>query len=249
MSQYSTSIAVNYYLRRTFVLFILLAAPVFAVHAQTASGVLPEASVLQISEEEGQAQMAVRNGENTPLLMHTRIYDLDGGEGLVVVPLPPMVRVEAKSRQIVRFVLERPPEPLKVQHYKRVTFEGIPPRSGKKGDSQVQVNVRYDLPVLISPRGLAPLDDPWSRLVWTLEGRRLTVHNPSPYVVRMSREVELLPAARHVELLQRTVVLPGDTVGIDLPDGVGADALTAVRLFPVTLYGFAAPDFDAPIKR
>ncbi|MDI4751691.1 fimbria/pilus periplasmic chaperone, partial [Salmonella enterica subsp. enterica serovar Anatum] len=42
------------------------------------------------------------------------------------------IRVEAGQQQQLRFIMEST-EPLTVEHYKRVTFEGIPPKSTDKG--------------------------------------------------------------------------------------------------------------------
>jgi P pilus assembly chaperone PapD len=210
-----------------------------------ASGIQPELSVLLISEDEGQAQMGLKNLDATPLLLHTRIVDVPEDKHQVVIPLPPVIRMEPKSRQIVRFVLEKAAEPMTVQHYKRVTFEGIPAISKNKGTAVVRVNVRYDLPVIISPKGLVQVENPWEQLQWKLEGRTLTVHNPSPFVVRMSREVDLMPQAKRVEALQRTFVLPGDTMRTELPTDVVPEKLTAVRSFPASLYGAAVAPYEA----
>jgi len=218
--------------------------------AQTAtSGMLPDSPVLQISEADGQAQMGLQNTGSEALLLQTRIYDVTNDSTLKVVPLPPVIRVEAKARQIVRFILERPAQPMTVQHLRRVTFEGIPVRLARKGEALVQVNTRYDLPVIISPRGLEREDAPWTRLVLALEGRQLVLSNPSAYVVRMSSDVTLLPFRQKVEMLGRSFIMPGDRVSITLPDGIDPAGLTAVRIAPTTLYGFAAPDYDAAIPR
>jgi P pilus assembly chaperone PapD len=50
----------------------------------------------------------------------------------------------------VRFILETK-EPLTVEHYKRVIFEGIPPKTKDK-NVKVGINLRQDLPVLIHPK-------------------------------------------------------------------------------------------------
>jgi len=229
---------------------LLLFLAVGTVHAQTTSGVQPESQVLLISETEGQAQMGVRNSDSSPLLLYTRVYEVEEDKAVRIVPVPPMTRVEPGARQIVRFVMEKmkDSEPLKVQHYKRVSFEGIPPQSSDPTVSQVKVNVRYDMPVIISPKGLPNEDAPWALMKWRLEGRKLIGLNPTPYVVRMSREVDLLPAIKRVEIVKRTYILPRETVSIELPEGVTPESVTGVRLFPATLYGYAAPDYDAKIQ-
>jgi P pilus assembly chaperone PapD len=220
----------------------------FSAYAQPISGVQPEASVLLISETEGQAQMGVKNTDPNPLLLYVKVYDVSEDKELRVIPIPAVTRVEAGGRQIVRFVLENPSKPLAVQHFKRVTFEGVPSKSTNPDEAGVRVNVRYDLPIVISPKGLKSVDDPWTLMAWKIDSERLTVHNPSPYVVRMSREVDLLPAIKRVEIAKRTFILPGETLSIELPGGISAESVKGVRLFPATLYGSSAPDFDASIQ-
>lgn len=220
----------------------------FSAHAQSISGVQPEAQVLLISESEGQAQMGVKNTDANPLLLYVKVYEVTDDKDLRVIPVPAVTRVEAAGHQIVRFVLENPSKPLDVQHFKRVTFEGVPAKIINSDDTGVRVNVRYDLPIIISPKGLKPLDDPWTQMVWKIEGERLTVNNPTRYVVRMAREINLLPALSKAEISKRTFILPGETLGVDLPKGVSPESVKGVRLFPTTLYGSSAPDFDAPIQ-
>lgn len=222
-----------------------------AAQGQTrSSGLQPEAAVLLVSEADGQGQMAVRNSDAQPLLLLTRVYDVTDDGDLQLVPLPPLARVEAQGRQVVRFALTGPgsARPLAVQHYKRVTFEGIPVKLAGRDRAMVQVNLRYDLPVIISPRGLPPEDAPWTRLDWSTDGVHLLLRNPSAYVVRMAPEVLLLPSKRPLGLLSQGFVLPGAEVSMALPEGIEAGAVTGVRLSPATLYGYAAADYDAAIR-
>ena len=70
------------------------------------------------------------------------------------------------------------------------------------------------------------------------------VNNPSPYVVRLLTEIELLPSAQKLSM-PHTYVLPGQTVRLQIPKGISAQS---VKIQPANLYGFAADDFTAPIK-
>jgi len=215
--------------------------------AQSVSGVKPELSVLLISDEDGLAQMALQNSDPEPYLVQTVVYTVDGDKDLVVKPTPVVSRIEAGGRQIVRFALTKPAKPLVVQHYQRVTFEGIPATAPKDGRSRVRVNVRYDYPIIISPANLPPLDAPWTLLEWRMNAGQLEIYNSSRYVVRMSEEVDLLPAQVRVKLLQRSFVLPGERLSVALP-AAATVGLTTVRVYPATLFGFAAPTYDAKLN-
>jgi len=52
---------------------------------------------------------------------------LDGDAGVKLSVTQPLVRLEPGQEQQVRFILETD-RPLTVEHYKRVIFEGIPPK-------------------------------------------------------------------------------------------------------------------------
>lgn len=85
----------------------------------------------------------------------------------------PVVRVEAGQQQQLRFIMEST-EPLTVEHYKRVTFEGIPPKSTDKG-MKIGFNLRQDLPVLIRPKNLPVVTDAWKLLTWSRNGQTINV--------------------------------------------------------------------------
>ena len=49
--------------------------------------------------------------------------------------------------------------------------------------------------------------------------------------------------------LPASYILPGKTHHFELPAGTTLGADASVRLYPVTLYGFATQPFDAPLKK
>ena len=102
--------------------------------------------------------------------------------------------------------------------------------------------MRQNLPVILHPKGLAPNRTPWTGLVWSLKNQQLSVHNPTPYVVRMAQELKLLPGDGSA-LLPRTYVLPGETLSVAASQALA----TTVQLQPATVYGFAVEPYQAPI--
>ena len=194
--------------------------------------------------------MGLRNTENEPLLLHTTIVDLPDDKGPAVYALPPITRVEANGRQVVRFILEKTEQPLTVQHMKRVRFEGIPPAlTDQAGRAVVRLTIAQDLPVIISPRGLEQDPQPWKKITWTLTGNKIVVANPSPFVARLSPEVDLLPSKQRVKLLTRTYLLPNESVTFTLPDGVNVAALTGLRVQPASPYGFSVEPYEVQLAR
>ncbi len=168
--------------------------------AAHATGMLPDTPLLVISEADGSSQKGLRNTDNEPLLLHTTIIDLPEDKGPGVFALPPVTRVEANGRQVVRFILEKSETPLTVQHLKRVRFEGIPPElKDEAGRAVVRLTVAQVLPIVISPKGLEQDKEPWKKLTFRQQGDSILISNPSPFVARLSQEVSLLPSGKQVK--------------------------------------------------
>jgi P pilus assembly chaperone PapD len=202
--------------------------------------------LLVISEANG-GQMGVKNTENQPLLLHTTIVDLPDSKGVQLHAIPPVTRLEPNGYSIVRFVLEKPEQPLTVQVLKRVRFEGIPP-AAPKGAAMVRMSVGQDLPVVISPKGLEQVPEPWKLITWSLVDNKIVGKNPSPYVARMSQEVTLQPSGKAFKLLGRPYMLPGDSIEVELPSDVNKASLTGFKLTPGSPFGFALSPYEITLK-
>src|SRR5260364_153820 len=68
-----------------------------------------------------------------------------------IIIAPPVARVEGGEVQLVRISLQAP-QPLKVEQYKRIVFEGIP-QSSRGAETQVGFTVGQNLPLVIRPKG------------------------------------------------------------------------------------------------
>lgn len=207
---------------------------------------IPETSVVLINADEGEGVISVKNTDATALLLYTSIENLPEDPEDILLVTPPVARVEPGQKQLVRFILQSP-GPITNQRLKRVTFEGIPQKKPGKS-SVIGVNVRQNLPVLLSPGKLHPKSDPWTLLQWSLKNNQLVVKNDSLYVVRMNPALDLLPAVKRLSLAQ-TYILPGSSKTIAIPSGVAAHSATGVRIYPVSVYGFQVKPFDAPLNR
>lgn len=223
-------------------LCMLLASAPALSQPQLSQGVIPSTSVVIVSEADGEGTISVSNPDPAPVLLHSSLEYLPEDQEPLLIVAPPVARVEAGDSQLVRFIL-RAKTPLKTERLQRVIFEGLPV---KKPDdaSRIAITTRRNMALLIRPAGL-PLDAaPWQKLKWSVSGQTLSVRNDSPYVVRLTPGVTLLPAGESVAL-PRSYVLPGDAFSVDLEkDAAGA---TGVRLLPATTYGYAAPAYDAPL--
>ena len=214
----------------------------FHIGPAIAVGMIPETPVVVVDQQWGEATLNVRNSDDRPALLYSRIENIAEDTERLLVLTPPVARVEAGQSQQVRFILTSA-KPLTTERLKRVILEGILPRQDADGP-QISLSVRQNIPVILRPANL-PIDRaPWKRLVWTAGAHQLQVSNPSPYVVRLAKSVNLLPGGLTLAL-DRTYILPGETLKLAASSTLG----THVRLFPATTYGFAVDSYDAPLSR
>lgn len=210
-----------------------------------AAGMLPDTTIVLINAADGEGSINVTNTDADAALLHTNLENIAEDQQTLLVVTPPITRVEAGQKQMVRFIVQSA-EPITTQRLKRVTFEGIPHRKPSAG-STLSVNVRQNLPVVIHPEGLAMKSDPWTLLKWTQDGDTLNVSNDSPYVVRLHKQLMLIPGTRIAEL-PTPYVLPGQKFSLPLKGDATTSKATSVRFTPASLYGFAVASFDAPLN-
>ncbi|MGS0742724.1 fimbria/pilus chaperone family protein [Glaciimonas sp. GG7] len=225
----------------------LLSVTVLAniVSPALASGMLPETSVVIINEADGEGSINVKNTDPKPALLLSSLESVPEDTEPLLFITHPVTRVEPGETQLVRFIMQAK-EPIKVQRLKRVTFEGVPPKS-LTGSSEVKMTVRQDLPVIIHPKGLEKNHAPWTLLQWSIANGSVTAKNDSPYVVRLGQMVSLQPSDMKVGL-PRTYILPGETIAVALPAEANAEAVDAVRIHPATVYGYIVAAYDAPLS-
>ncbi len=208
----------------------------------SADGMEPETTVIVLNEADGEASINVKNTDPTPALLHSAIENIpEDGETLVVIT-PPVARVDAGERQMVRFLLIAE-EPLKTQRLKRVTFEGIPQARPSSG-ATIGISLRQNLPLILHPKDLPQHNAPWELLTWHLQGTTLSVRNDSAYVVRLADEVVLSPQKQKV-YLPRTYILPGEALSV--PMNAASVRATSVSISPATVYGFTVEKYEAQI--
>lgn len=229
---------------RTSALAGLIAMAFTSTFAQ-ASGVLPETSTVIINEAEHGGSINVTNTEKTPVLLYTKIYDLADDHEPKLITTQPVARLEPGQVQRVRFVLSET-SPLKVEHIKRVAFEGIV--ENKKTGSRINLGVRQDLPVIIVPASAGRVkNDLWSDLEWSANGNSLQVKNTGVSVVRLDPHLNVLPARTSLTL-KKSYLLPGETLSVAMPAGKSLSAQQSVEFSPVTRYGFDVGKKTVPLN-
>jgi P pilus assembly chaperone PapD len=206
-----------------------------------AGGMQPATSVVLVSEGQGEHSMSVKNTDSTAALLYTSLENIEEDKEKLLIVTPPVTRVEGGETQLVRFILQSK-EPLKTQRLMRVYFEGIP-LSKTKVPNSVGVTIRQNLPVIISPKGLAPESEPWKHLKVAICDGQLQVTNDSPYVVRLAQQGTLQPSGSPFSL-PKSYVLPQTKLNLKLEASSNA---TMARIHPASVYGYAVKHYDAPL--
>jgi P pilus assembly chaperone PapD len=224
--------------------FVQIIISFFALHSfmANATGMVPETSMLYVNEAEQGASMNIKNTDPQALLLYTSINDLPDDTGTHLLVTQPVVRVEGGQTQHIRFILQTD-KPLKVEHMKRVVYEGIPQK--KKGQDRINFHIRQDLPVLIHPAGLPEGQNPWTQLTWKAKEHSIMLSNATAYVVRFQPAVVLLPSNTLVKL-PKSYILPGQTITANTGDI--ANKMTTVKFSPVSRYGAPVGNITAPIQ-
>jgi len=195
---------------------------------------------------DGEGTINITNTDSKAALLYTSLENLPEDNENFLVVTPPVARVEAGEKQLVRFIIQSQ-APITTQRLKRVTFEGIPQKSSD-GKPTVGVTVRQNLPVLITPADLPEKSDPWTLLTWSVSGQTLTVKNDSRYIVRLNQQVNILPADIKLAL-RRMYILPGEVETLQLPSGSAVTADSTIRIYPVSAYGYGNKPFDTVLSK
>ena len=231
-----------FYLKKTMPLITLII--ILKSAAALATGMVPETSLLLIEEHDKGGSINVKNTDPHPSLLYTNIVDLPDDKGVHLTVTQPVTRVEAGQTQQLRFILATD-APLKTEHLKRVTFEGIPPKT-KSDHSKVSINIRQDIPVLIHPADLPVVKDAWKLLKWSATGNTVTVKNDSPYVVRLAQNLVTQPSGTQMKLKQ-TYILPGHVMSVQAKNSVAGDS--QLKFFPASRYGIEVPSYTATLNQ
>lgn len=202
--------------------------------AAFASGVQPETSVIIINEAQKGGSINIKNTENAPLLLYTRVVDLPDDPTPRLLVTQPVARLEPGQSQRVRFVLNTD-GPLQREHIKRVWFEGV---AEQNSGGNVGVTIRHDLPAVIVPKGVKAKRELWNDLSWSVSGDRLLISNTGKQVVRLAQQISLQPADVMLSL-SKNYILPGETLIVSAPDGVRLSDAREIEFSPVTRYGFS----------
>lgn len=210
-----------------------------------AAGMVPETAVVLVDANAGEGTITITNTDKEPALLYSLVENVEDDPEDMVLVTQPVTLVDPGDKQLIRFVIHYD-KPITRQHLKRAVFEGIPSRS-PSDNPVINVNIRQNLPLIITPAGLPEKSDPWRLLHWSVNGQSLTVKNDSLYVVRLYEDLEIQPHNIKLKLPQ-PYILPGASYTLPIPGQVSLDKAATVQIQPVSTYGFKVANYDAAIQ-
>lgn len=192
----------------------------------------PEHPMLFIDDKVREATINVENTEESTALLHSSLQTIPEESENKLIITPQLVRVEAGKTQQVRVLLK---EGVKLTHQtlQRINFTAVPAEDGAK--HRVRVTVGQNIPVILSPASLPLNTTPWTGLKAQRGHGTITLENPTPWLVRLTSQVETLPGKQRVTL-PKTYILPQETLTLSLPASA-VDSVRSLRLHPVTRFG------------
>ncbi|VEA61148.1 putative fimbrial chaperone protein [Serratia plymuthica] len=191
-----------------------------------------------LEESTGRVNFSIKNTTSEPLLLATKVEDLDGkGYGKSVLISPPIARIEAGQSQQVNFVLKQGTV-LPHEVMLKASFEGV----GQAVDNSARMPVRQSIGLIVQPKAVAVSKTPWDDLSLTMVGDNLVVKNTGLHVVRLAPQLMLLPSKRNVPL-DNYYLMSGEEKKIKV-DGKP----TAVEIMPLSRYGFKQDNVTLLVK-
>jgi fimbrial chaperone protein len=218
----------------------LIAASAFAVsHAMAATFALESTTVI-LDERETQVAFNVKNEGDQPLLLVTKVDNLDDSKlaGRILIS-PPITRIDPGMSQQVNFSLKKG-EPLDREVMLKASFEGVEQKTKESG---MVMPVRQEIGFLVQPVAVPKVSAPWQDLKFSADGDALVVENPGKHVIRLSRTLTLTPGNQTVNL-DNAYLMPGEKHRIAVP---GQPA--SVSITPMSRYGFVQQPVTLPVAR
>lgn len=227
---------------RSLLACLLAAASLLALPAAMAATFALESTTVILEESEGQTAFGVTNHGDQPLLLVTRLEELGGGPPMAgrILISPPITRIDPGQSQQVNFSLKQG-APLQREVMLRAAFEGITPQAE---NGQLSMPVRQEIGLLIQPAAVPRSSAPWRDLSLSIANGELVLSNPGRHVVRLSRNLRLQPGNAPVQL-EHAWLMSGEVRRVP----IAQPPPQAIRIVPMSRYGFVLPDVTLPVSQ
>lgn len=161
-----------------------------------------------------EASLNVTNTDTNPYLIQSWAETQNGGaEKAPFIVTPPLFRLDGNQQNLLRIVRTGGNLPEDRESLYWLNVKSIPAGSKKEGANTLQIAVKTRIKLLYRPQGLKGVpEDMASKLTWTQSGTRLTVTNPTPFVMNFN-QVKVGAS----EVKDVTYVLPMSQATFDAP--------------------------------
>ena len=160
---------------------VLLSLP-FAAQA----GVTVGATRVIYDGEKKEESVNLYNDEKIPSLVQSWVEDKNGAASSAFIITPPLFKLEPERESKVRIMLTRADLPQDRESLFFLNVKSIPGRT--KSDNNrlnIAINNRMKLLYRPAPLSLAGAQDAYRKLQPTQAGNRLSLYNPTPYVLSL----------------------------------------------------------------
>lgn len=136
-----------------------------------------------------EASLNVTNTDTNPYLIQSWAETQNGGaEKAPFIVTPPLFRLDGNQQNLLRIVRTGGNLPEDRESLYWLNVKSIPAGSKKEGANTLQIAVKTRIKLLYRPQGLKGVpEDVASKLTWTQSGTRLTVTNPTPFVMNFNQ--------------------------------------------------------------
>lgn len=169
------------------------------VSCSATSGIVLGGTRFIFSQEEKTLVVSLRNSENKPFLMHSKIVSDNGlSTSGVLAPLaepqkppfiatPPIVVVNGKQEQQIVIIHTGGTLPTDRESLFWLSVTAIPPSPPADGNPRVQIAVSQQVKLIWRPQTLPKLaSDERTPLRWQRRGQQVIVSNDTPWYVTLS---------------------------------------------------------------
>ncbi|HGF6561449.1 TPA: fimbria/pilus chaperone family protein [Providencia alcalifaciens] len=198
-----------------------------------------ETMTVILDASEGRKVFSVKNISKEPILLSTKVSDLDGSKPMAkeVMVSPPIVRIEPNESQQINFVIKKGLD-LKQEEILRVSFQGV----GAVKQNSAKMPIRQDVAMLITPANEPLSQTPWKNITVKQKDNKLTLTNTGNQVVRLSQSVTALPSNDSYSI-EQFYLRPQESKTIDVKGKV-----QELVISPLSRYGFKNSDNNSTIK-
>ncbi|ELY3857997.1 fimbria/pilus periplasmic chaperone [Providencia stuartii] len=188
-----------------------------------------ETMTVIVDESEPRKVFNVKNTSKEPILLSTKVANLEGGEELAsdVMVSPPIIRIEPEQSQQINFVLKKG---LTLPHEAilKVSFQGV----GATKVNTTKMPIRQDVAMLITPAGMTVSQTPWEALQVSQQGETLTLTNTGKQVIRLAPNFTAQPGNEDYSVGQ-FYLRPNESKVVNVKGKVNT-----ITISPLSRYGF-----------